>query len=151
MSEAQYIDHLENLANQKTAEADDLMSRLLRHRHHGVAAGQQLEGAKEIRGRNADLAAENRRLKGELARLRAQVAQYVVRRREARADQRTRELQELAELRGQTETHNAELYPFVLSQLGQFADGQYSLDATSVRGIVARAAASLRSAAGRTR
>jgi hypothetical protein len=146
LSEARYVDYLEKLADQKTAEADQLMSRLLRHRRAEVAARQQLEGAKALRARNADLAAENRRLKGELDKHREQVAEYVVRHREAKADQRTRELQELAALRKHAETHKAELYAFVLSQLGQFVDGQCDLGEKSVRRIVARAAV-LKSAA----
>jgi hypothetical protein len=129
-SEEQYIEDLENLVDQKTAEADSLMTRL----HHQAAARKQLDSP------NGDLAAENMRLKSDLVRLRTKVGHYVVRHREEKAKQRTREL------RGQMEVRKAELFTFLLAELGPFVGGQYGLDEQSVRRIVARAAAILRRA-----
>jgi DNA repair exonuclease SbcCD ATPase subunit len=136
LSKAQYIEDLENLADQKTAEVDSLMARL----HHQAAAKQQLDDP------NPNLAAETRRLKSDLVRLRTKVGHYVVRHREEKAEQRTRELRDLAELRRQLEVDKAELFTFVLTELGPFVGGQYGLDEQSVRRIVARAAAILRRA-----
>jgi hypothetical protein len=144
MTQAEYIEYLERFVDTKCEEVNSLIARLLRHQKYGDYDRQRLERAERAAQKHIELLNENRRLRGELASIQAAISQYAVRHRESKAERRTRELQELAAFRAESETARVDLYASILSELRQFADGIYDLDEHSVRKAVARAAQLLR-------
>jgi predicted RNase H-like nuclease (RuvC/YqgF family) len=105
----------------------------------------QIEKARKVRERNVELKKENERLKAELERMQNAVDQFVERHEEGKIERKTENLQAIAKLRAERETHEVEFCAFVLGQLRPYVDGEYDLDDGSVRRIVQRVAAMLKS------
>jgi regulator of replication initiation timing len=136
---------LQRFADSKCAEAEKLMARLLRHRGHEIAVWLEVAEARGFKECNQQLAAENKRLRADVSKVQRQLSELAIRHREAKAAQRTAELQELAKLRGEAEAHDIELYAFILSALSPYIYGSDTVDEESARRVVAKVGSMLRS------
>jgi hypothetical protein len=146
LSRTKYIDYLERFGEGKCKEAEKLITRLLDHRAKALEVQKRLAEFQELKTQNAQLEAENERLRTQYNEIQTKVTRYVIRHREMKAETKTQQLQRLASIRKETETHDIEFYGFVLSQLKQYIDGNYDVDEESVRKLITRVAMLLRSA-----
>jgi hypothetical protein len=146
LSRVKYIDYLERLGEEKCSEAERLISRLLDHRTKALEVQKRLAHVEDLKTQNIELADRNRQLRSQLSEIQDRLTKFVIRHKELKAENKTRELQQLAALRREIEVRGIDFLAFVLSQLKPHIDGAYDVDEESVKRIIVRAAAKLRSA-----
>lgn len=145
MTESKYVSYLERFSEMKCNEVDQLVARLLKQREKNSELRQKLSAVENSKREIKNLRDENEHLKNQLAKLKRAVRQFAVCHRENKADRRTRELQELAEIRAACEEKDVSLYAFILDQLRPLVDGQYDVTEESVRKLITKAAETLKS------
>lgn len=146
LSKTQYITYLENFAEVKCDEVECLLSRLLKMSQQRKVRINHNQSVKQLQKKCDRLTSENEQLKDNLSRVKLLVQQFVISHRETKAERRTRELEELARIREETESKNLELYSFISTQFQQFVDSdQQALNEDSVKAIIKKAADILKS------
>jgi hypothetical protein len=139
VTQRRYIEQLERFADVKCGEVDLLVDRLLSHRRRMALLRQRVEPARAAAAVSVEMEKENGHFRMEIERLNAAVADFGIRHKEAKARRKTRDLQELAALRGENERRDLDFQAFVVEQLGPFMDGEFGVDEDSVRRLVTMA------------
>lgn len=145
MTESKYVSYLERFSEMKCNEVDQLVARLLQQREKNSELRMKISAVENSKREIKNLRDENEHLKAQLAKLKRAVRQFAVCHRENKADRRTRELQELAEIRAANEEKDVSFYAFILDQLRPLVDGQYDVTEESVRKLITKAAEILKS------
>jgi hypothetical protein len=141
---SKHSDEFLRLIDLKSAEAEQLVGRLLRQRETDIAIQREVVEMRAMKARNAKLRSDNKRLRAEVGFMRSRIAEFVIEHREVKAERRTEQLRRIAELRREHEERSVGLYGFILRELSVCFKGKYDVDEESARKVVQKAASLLK-------